>query len=205
MLNHNISGTNNSYIKDAINNGNSLDNIEKFEEQFGSSTISMFYVSNNNDYKVVDDDQLSCILGFGYSKIPDNAIVGMDAGKGTRDISTEHAPKLTTSFAKNGSINFDEVHNSNRSEEVSMYRRLRNQELITNENLGGRYDFDYFSGFINVSNLENLENLSLHIDRVNVYEEAKKRNIPIILVNCNAYAKNKDNEEKIEIEKGISK
>lgn len=205
ILRHNIGGTNNGYIYNAINNGNSLDNIEKFEEQFGSSTISMSYSSNNRNYITYDHDILKTFLGFGYSKIPDNAIVGMDAGKGTRDISTEHAPKLTTSFAKNGSINFDEVHNSNRSEEVSMYRRLRNQELITNENLGGRYDFDYFSGFINVSNLENLENLSLHIDRVNVYEEAKKRNIPIILVNCYAYAKNKDNEEKIEIEKGISK
>lgn len=205
MLNHNISGTNNSYIKETINNGNSLDNIEKFEEQFGSSTISMWYSSNNNKYITHNHDTLETYLGFGYSKIPDNAIVGMDASKGTRDISTEHAPKLTTSFAKNGSINFDEVHNSNRSEEVSMYRRLRNQELITNENLGGRYNFDYFSGFTYVSNLENLENLSLHIDGVNVYEETKKRNIPIILVNSYAYAKNKDNEEKIEIEKGISK
>lgn len=204
MLRHNIGNTNNKYIGNKINDDNSLENISKFEEQFGSSTISMWYTSNNNKYNDKDDN-LECTLGFGYSKIPSNSIVGMDVGNGKSDISTDHASKLTTSFTKNGSINFDNIHNSNKREEVSMYRRLRNQELITNENLGGRFDFDYFCGNIYVSNLEKLEELDLNGNGFDIYAEAKKRHIPIILINEYAYMNNRDYSKESEKEKGVSK
>lgn len=204
MLRHNIGNTNNKYIGNKINDDNSLENISKFEEQFGSSTISMWYTSNNNKYNDKDDN-LECTLGFGYSKIPSNSIVGMDVGNGKSDISTDHASKLTTSFTKNGSINFDNIHNSSKREEVSMYRRLRNQELITNENLGGRFDFDYFCGNIYVSNLEKLEELDLNGNGFDIYAEAKKRHIPIILINEYAYMNNRDYSKEREKEKGVSK
>lgn len=204
MLRHNIGNTNNKYIGNKINDDNSLENISKFEEQFGSSTISMWYTSNNNKYNDKDDN-LECTLGFGYSKIPSNSIVGMDVGNGKSDISTDHASKLTTSFTKNGSINFDNIHNSSKREEVSMYRRLRNQELITNENLGGRFDFDYFCGNIYVSNLEKLEELDLNGNGFDIYAEAKKRHIPIILINEYAYMNNRDYSKESEKEKGVSK
>lgn len=204
MLRHNIGNTNNKYIGNKINDDNSLENISKFEEQFGSSTISMWYTSNNNKYNGKDDN-LECTLGFGYSKIPSNSIVGMDVGNGKSDISTDHASKLTTSFTKNGSINFDNIHNSSKREEVSMYRRLRNQELITNENLGGRFDFDYFCGNIYVSNLEKLEELNLNGNGFDIYAEAKKRHISIILINEYAYMNNRDYSKESEKEKGVSK
>ena len=204
MLRHNIGNTNNKYIGNKINDDNSLENISKFEEQFGSSTISMWYTSNNNKYNDKDDN-LECTLGFGYSKIPSNSIVGMDVGNGKSDISTDHASKLTTSFTKNGSINFDNIHNSSKREEVSMYRRLRNQELITNENLGGRFDFDYFCGNIYVSNLEKLEELDLNGNGFDIYAEAKKRHISIILINEYAYMNNRDYSKESEKEKGVSK
>ena len=204
MLRHNIGNTNNKYIGNKINDDNSLENISKFEEQFGSSTISMWYTSNNNKYNGKDDN-LECTLGFGYSKIPSNSIVGMDVGNGKSDISTDHASKLTTSFTKNGSINFDNIHNSSKREEVSMYRRLRNQELITNENLGGRFDFDYFCGNIYVSNLEKLEELDLNGNGFDIYAEAKKRHISIILINEYAYMNNRDYSKESEKEKGVSK
>ncbi len=204
MLRHNIGNTNNKYIGNKINDDNSLENISKFEEQFGSSTISMWYTSNNNKYNGKDDN-LECTLGFGYSKIPSNSIVGMDVGNGKSDISTDHASKLTTSFTKNGSINFDNIHNSSKREEVSMYRRLKNQELITNENLGGRFDFDYFCGNIYVSNLEKLEELDLNGNGFDIYAEAKKRHIPIILINEYAYMNNRDYSKESEKEKGVSK
>ena len=188
LLEHNIGGNNNSYIYDSINSGNPLNNIDSFEEQYGSSTISMWYKRSNQEYKKYDSDRLTALLGFGYFSVPKDSIVGMNVG----DVSTDHGSKLASSIAK-GAINFNAVSKSNRDSEISIYRKIRNQELISNNNSGGRFDFDYFCGSIYLSNLCNINQLKLEGLGFDVFDEAKKRGKPIILINNYAYLKNNKN------------
>ncbi len=206
-LSHNIGGANNEYIRSSVNeNATSLRNIETLEQQFGSSTISTWYNSNLTYENKPTSYRDYSVCSIGFSKIPRGTIVGMDTpGRNGSDISTDHAPKLVSSTAVGGNINFDIMHDSGMRQEVSFYRKVRDQSEITNENRGGRFDFDYFYGSICMEDLSNLDELDLRLygDGFDLFGEAEKRNKPIILVNTYAYSKNKEIMDNIEKE-GIS-
>ena len=182
MLNHLLLGTNNEFIKN-IDDNSRLETFATLEEQYGSSTISTWYntsqVYENVNITPTANINTECSLGF--FKIPEGSIVGM--GVDPAGISTDHASKLAFSKSKIKEIDFYKISN-NRSlrSEVSFYRRERNQSKITNENNGGRIDFDYFSGIISVEDLSNIDNMDINLSGV-------YGNKPIILVNTYAYSK----------------
>lgn len=203
-------GTNNAYISSNQDN-TGLERLDNLEEQYGSSTISTWYRSNNTAVGLINcetNGPRDCFIG--YSKIPKGSIVGMDVpATNSNDISTDHAPKLSVSLASGG-INFDRMHASNKKQEVSFYRKLRDQVQITNENHGGRFDFDYFFGDIYVEDLSKFDEIDFALQSdvagTNIYDEAKKRNIPIILANNYAYLKgNQVVVQEQNLEKGVSK
>ena len=207
-LTHNIGGTNNEYISE-ISKDDTLKKFDTLEEQFGSSTISTWYGSNHTYETWEFRPNTNSVCTIGYSNIPKDSIVGMDEPSNNgHDISTDHAPKLITSYA-GGGIDFDKMYQESRKklQEVSFYRKIREQSQITNENHGGRFDFDYFAGNVCIEDLTNIDNISLELsgDNFELYDEAQKRNIPIILVNTNAYSNKKEIVIEENIERGITK